>query len=117
MKNNDSAESNLYMNFNNDVDNYDENNVKKYIYFITMLAKIIGLLRTVTTIHIFYWLHPVVSLRQYIICRNYATVNTTNISVLHLDLYLLRHVSGIHDHHQAGIRLVIEIPIRILIGA
>jgi hypothetical protein len=29
MKNNDSAESNLYMNFNNDVDNYDENNVKK----------------------------------------------------------------------------------------
>jgi hypothetical protein len=25
MKNNDSAESNLYMKFNNDVDHYDEN--------------------------------------------------------------------------------------------
>jgi hypothetical protein len=37
--------------------------------------------------------------------------------LLHLDLYLLQHVSVIHDHHQAGIRIVIEIPIRILIGA
>ncbi|PNF21153.1 hypothetical protein B7P43_G05118, partial [Cryptotermes secundus] len=32
-------------------------------------------------------LPPVVCLRQYIICRNYSTVSTTNISVLYLDLY------------------------------
>jgi hypothetical protein len=37
--------------------------------------------------------------------------------LLHLDLHLLRQVSGIHEHHQAGIRVVIEVPIRILIGA
>jgi hypothetical protein len=30
---------------------------------------------------------------------------------------LLRHVSIIHDHHQAGIRIVTETPIQILIGA
>jgi hypothetical protein len=37
--------------------------------------------------------------------------------LLHLDLYLLRHVSGIHRHHQAGIRIVTETPIRLPIGA
>jgi hypothetical protein len=30
---------------------------------------------------------------------------------------LLQHVSVIHDDHQAGIHIVIEIPIRTLIGA
>jgi hypothetical protein len=30
-----------------------------------------------------------------------------NISVLHLYFYLLRHVSVIHEHHQARIRIVI----------
>jgi hypothetical protein len=51
MKNNDSAESNLYIKFNNDVDNYDENNVKNNKFILLLFAKSNGLLRADTTIH------------------------------------------------------------------
>jgi hypothetical protein len=43
--------------------------------------------------------------------------STQIFQLLHLDLYLLLHISVIRNHHQAGMRTVIEIPIRILIGA
>jgi hypothetical protein len=43
--------------------------------------------------------------------------STQQIFQYYIRSLLLRHVSRIHDHHQTGIRIVIEIPIRILIGA
>lgn len=72
----------------------------------TNVAQIFSIYSTRSCLKITFIGCILLCLRQYIICRNYATINT-NISVFHLDLYLL-HVSVIYDHHQAGIRIVIE---------